>query len=92
MAYDSLRAFIGRLDRSGELRRVKGAVDPYLEISEIADRTMKLPDGGPALLFENVVGSCDQINGLLGAEMSRRAITAETKLVDPVYLMPSLSY
>jgi 4-hydroxy-3-polyprenylbenzoate decarboxylase len=57
MAYDSLREFIGRLDRSGELVRIKRPVDPYLEITEIADRTMKLPGGGPALLFENVIGS-----------------------------------
>lgn len=57
MAYDSLRDFIKRLDRAGELRRIKQRVNPYLEISAIADRTMKLPDGGPALLFENVEGS-----------------------------------
>jgi len=57
MAYASLREFIQRLDKAGELRRIKKEVEPYLEISAIADRTMKLPDGGPALLFENVAGS-----------------------------------
>ena len=57
MAYDSLKDFIGRLERSGELKRIKRSVDPYLEITEIADRAMKLPGGGPALLFENVAGS-----------------------------------
>lgn len=57
MAYDSLRDFITRLERAGELKRIKRPVDPYLEITEIADRTMKLPGGGPALLFENVIGS-----------------------------------
>lgn len=57
MAYDSLRGFIERLDRAGELRRIKREVSADLEISAIADRAMKLPDGGPALLFENVAGS-----------------------------------
>lgn len=57
MAYDSLGDFIKRLERAGELKRIKRAVSPHLEIAEIADRAMKLPGGGPALLFENVIGS-----------------------------------
>ena len=57
MAYDSLGAFIQRLDKAGELRRIKTPVSPMLEITEIADRVMKMPGGGPALLFENVTGS-----------------------------------
>jgi 4-hydroxy-3-polyprenylbenzoate decarboxylase len=57
MAYDSLGDFIGRLDKAGELRRIKTPVSPVLEITEIADRVMKMTDGGPALLFENVQGS-----------------------------------
>src|SRR5208283_4082426 len=54
MAYTDLREWITALDRAGELRRVKAAVDPILEITEIADRVSKA--GGPALLFENVRG------------------------------------
>ncbi|BDI32476.1 menaquinone biosynthesis decarboxylase [Capsulimonas corticalis] len=57
MAYQSLHEFIQRLDKAGELRRIQQQVDPYLEITEIADRVMKMPGGGPALLFENVKGS-----------------------------------
>src|ERR1700710_2097726 len=57
MAYNSLGDFIGRLDKAGELKRIKTPVSPHLEITEIADRVMKMPDGGPALLFENVQGS-----------------------------------
>jgi 4-hydroxy-3-polyprenylbenzoate decarboxylase len=57
VAYDSLRAYIQRLDRAGELRKIRREVDPNLELAAIADRTMKLPGGGPALLFENVKGS-----------------------------------
>jgi 4-hydroxy-3-polyprenylbenzoate decarboxylase len=50
-----LRAWIALLEREGELVRVSAEVDPDLEITEIADRTVKA--GGPALLFENVKGS-----------------------------------
>src|ERR1041385_4246838 len=57
MAYDSLRAFVERLDRQGELRRISFEVDPVLEITECADREMKKPDGGKALLFEKAKGS-----------------------------------
>ncbi|MBG24410.1 MAG: 4-hydroxy-3-polyprenylbenzoate decarboxylase [Idiomarinaceae bacterium] len=42
------------LEQRGELKRIQMEVDPYLEITEISDRTLKA--GGPALLFENVKG------------------------------------
>jgi len=54
MAYSDLRDFISRLERAGELVRVRESVSRDLEITEIADRAMK--SGGPALLFENVDG------------------------------------
>ena len=57
MAYHDFQEFIAHLERAGELRRIRPTVDPYLEITEIADRVMKMPDGGPALLFENPRGS-----------------------------------
>ena len=50
-----LRAWIALLEREGELVRVAAEVDPYLEATEIVDRTVKA--GGPALLFERVKGS-----------------------------------
>src|ERR671935_87120 len=50
-----LRAWVALLEREGELVRIGAKVDPYLEITEITDRTVK--SGGPALLFENVKGS-----------------------------------
>ena len=52
MAFDSFRDFVGHLDRAGELRRIAQSVATELEITEIADREMKSPDGGKALLFE----------------------------------------
>ena len=55
MALDSLRDFIAAIDRNGELVRVSHPVRARLEIAEIADRCMKSPGGGPALLFEHVL-------------------------------------
>jgi 4-hydroxy-3-polyprenylbenzoate decarboxylase len=55
LAYRDLGAFLDTLERDGDLVRVRERVSPRLEISEIADRTVKA--GGPALLFENVEGS-----------------------------------
>lgn len=49
-----LRSFIEHLEALGELKRIKTPVDPYLEMTEIADRVIK--NQGPALLFENPVG------------------------------------
>jgi len=54
MAYNSLQEFVQVLEREGELKRIGHPVKAELEIAEIADRVMKR--GGPALLFENVVG------------------------------------
>jgi 4-hydroxy-3-polyprenylbenzoate decarboxylase len=55
MKYHDLRDFIQQLEQRGELKRITVEVDPYLEITEIADRTLRA--GGPALLFENPKGS-----------------------------------
>ncbi|HEV2097128.1 MAG TPA: menaquinone biosynthesis decarboxylase [Chthoniobacterales bacterium] len=52
MAYASFRDFIGALERAGELTRVPAQVDTDLLITEWADREMKSPAGGKALLFE----------------------------------------
>lgn len=54
MAYSNLAEFVQVLERAGELKRIAHPVKAELEIAEIADRVMKT--GGPALLFENVVG------------------------------------
>jgi 4-hydroxy-3-polyprenylbenzoate decarboxylase len=55
MAIDNLREFLAVLEQSGELVRVRQPVRARLEIAEIADRCMKSPGGGPALLFEQVL-------------------------------------
>ncbi|MDZ7661549.1 4-hydroxy-3-polyprenylbenzoate decarboxylase [Thiohalophilus sp.] len=55
MKYRDLRDFIAQLEKRGELKRIQVEVDPYLEMTEICDRTLRA--GGPALLFENPRGS-----------------------------------
>jgi 4-hydroxy-3-polyprenylbenzoate decarboxylase len=52
--YTDLRDFIDALEQRGELVRIRAEVDPLLEMTEIADRTLRA--GGPALLFENPRG------------------------------------
>jgi 4-hydroxy-3-polyprenylbenzoate decarboxylase len=52
---DSLSAFIAALDEAGELVRITHPVNANLELCEIADRVMKQPGAGKALLFENVI-------------------------------------
>ena len=57
MAYRSLQDFVRRLEKAGELVRVKVPVSAELEIAEITDRVMKAPpERNKALLFENVRG------------------------------------
>jgi 4-hydroxy-3-polyprenylbenzoate decarboxylase len=50
-----LRGFRQLLERLGQLRRISAPVDPNLELSALADRVVAM--GGPALLFETVIGS-----------------------------------
>ncbi len=59
MSYDSLRDFLRRLESEGALARVTTPVSPELEMTEI--QTRLLAEGGPAVLFENVVGADDKI-------------------------------
>ena len=69
MAYQDLRQWIAKLEEAGELLRIQEPVSPRLEITEITNRVSKAasgvrdvvaakgwPPGGPALLFENILG------------------------------------
>ena len=65
--FRDLPHFLSFLEQRGELRRVTVPVDAELEITEIADRVVK--SGGPAILFENVVGcSVPLVINLFGTE------------------------
>lgn len=53
-SYKDLRDFLRILEQKRLLVRITAPVDPNLEMTEIADRTLRA--GGPALLFENPTG------------------------------------
>ena len=48
--YRDLREFVNLLEKRGQLKRIAQPVSPILEMTEIADRTLRA--GGPALWFE----------------------------------------
>lgn len=55
MSLDTLQEFIAEIEKIGELVRIRTPVKAKLELCEIADRVMKQPGGGKALLFEHVI-------------------------------------
>src|SRR6185312_5377908 len=52
MAFDSFRDFLRALEAANELIRIPQPVATELEITELANRQMKSPGGGKALLIE----------------------------------------
>jgi 4-hydroxy-3-polyprenylbenzoate decarboxylase len=52
MPFDSFGQFVQALEKSGELIRVSQPIATELEITALADREMKSPGGGRALLIE----------------------------------------
>ena len=72
MKYKDLRDFIGQLEANGRLCRVTAIVDPYLEMTEICDRTLRA--AGPAILFENPKGHSIPVLGNLFGTPERVAM------------------
>ena len=72
MHYKDLRDFIAQLERLGELKRVRLAVDPNLEMTEICDRVLRA--GGPAILFEHPKGHAIPVLGNLFGTPHRVAL------------------
>ena len=69
--FTDLRDFIATLEAEGQLVRISTEVDPNLEMTEIADRTLRR--GGPALLFENPKGyNIPVLVNLFGTERAMR--------------------
>lgn len=82
MAFASFQEFLSTLERTGELQRISQPLATELEITEAADRQMKSPGGGKALLIEkptvngvvspfplaiNTMGSTRRMAAALGA-------------------------
>ncbi|MBA4802640.1 MAG: UbiD family decarboxylase [Euryhalocaulis sp.] len=84
MAYRSLRDFLDTLEADGDLKRVSEPVSTNLEMTEIHRRLLN--EGGPAMLFENVVkedGSKSDMPALINlfgtVERVARAVTLDGK-------------
>jgi 4-hydroxy-3-polyprenylbenzoate decarboxylase len=84
-----LREFIKRLEKEGELKRIRAEVDPVLEITEITQRVTRAggpfeAQGGPALLFERPKGSTHPLLiNMLGSER-RMNLALEVDALDEV--------
>jgi len=72
MHYKDLRDFMHQLEQQGKLKRIPQVIDPYLEMTEICDRTLRA--GGPALLFENPRGHSVPVLGNLFGTKERVAM------------------
>ena len=72
MKYSDLRDFINKLKQSGELTEVSVPVSPYLEMTELCDRTLRA--GGPALLFKQPIGHQIPVLGNLFGTPKRVAL------------------
>ncbi|MBR4994586.1 MAG: menaquinone biosynthesis decarboxylase [Alistipes sp.] len=66
--YKNLREYIDRLEREGELVRVKTPVSTRFEIAEITDRVVKSDGGGKALLFENTDAEFPVVTNMMGSK------------------------
>ena len=89
MAIDSLREFIAGIERAGELVRIREPVSTRLEIAEIADRCMKSPGGGPALLFEQPIAGDGRVSSIpvainLFGSMRRICLALGTERLDDI--------
>ena len=65
--YKSLKDFIARLEREGELIRVSAPVSSRFEIAELTDRQAKSVGGGKALLFENTDAEFPVVTNMMGS-------------------------
>src|ERR1700757_3938817 len=76
MAFRSFQHFLEQLERTGELQRVGEPVDTNLVIAEWANREMKSPSGGKALLFEkpNINGKTSAFPVAINTMGSRKRI------------------
>ena len=70
MAYTDFQDFLARLEREGELKRIAAPVDPYLEITEVADRVMKMPDGGTRPAYNFQFATATEGGVILGATVT----------------------
>jgi 4-hydroxy-3-polyprenylbenzoate decarboxylase len=76
VAIEDLGEFVEKLEKAGEIKRIKTQVDANLEIAEILRRTMY--SNGPALYFENVKNYDMPVLGNAFGSLKRLEIGLET--------------
>ncbi len=86
---DNLGDFVAAIERAGELVRVAKPVSVVREITEIADRCMKSPGGGPALLFEQPVLADRRVSATpvginLFGSLSRISLALQVERLDDI--------
>ena len=81
--YKNLREYIERLEREGELVRIKTPVSTRFEIAEITDRVVKSEGGGKALLFENTDSEFPVITNMMGSKR-RMALALGVEQLDEI--------
>ncbi len=95
MYFGDLQEFVRRLEKQGQLKRIRMEVDPELEVTEITQRVLR--EGGPALLFErpkgstvpllmNLFGTMERVRTALGrdpAEIGRELLNTVQNLNPP---------
>ena len=79
--YRSLREYIERLERAGELIRVETPVSTRFEIAEITDRICKSEGGGKAILFENTGTEFPVVTNMMGSH-KRMAMALDVEKLD----------
>ena len=84
MSYRSFSEFVEALDQAGELRRIAEPVATELEITALADREMKSPGGGKALLFEQptIAGKPSRFPLAINTMGSKRRMAIALKVND----------
>ncbi|MGI0041764.1 MAG: menaquinone biosynthesis decarboxylase, partial [Nitrosopumilaceae archaeon] len=76
MPIEELGEFVEKLEKAGELRRIKTQVDANLEIAEILRRVMY--SNGPAIFFENVKNHDMPVLGNAFGSLKRLELGLET--------------
>jgi 4-hydroxy-3-polyprenylbenzoate decarboxylase len=87
MSYRDLPEYLGYLDKRGVLRHIEVAVDSNLEIATIAARSNNLPEGGPALRFQNVNGATMPVLVNLFSNIQRAVWTLGLTNLDQLELL-----
>ncbi len=76
MPIENLSEFVEKLEKAGELKRIKTQVDTDLEVAEILRRVMY--SNGPALFFENVKNHDMPVLGNAFGSLKRLELGLET--------------